>query len=169
MLRLATCFVDVSGFTGLSARVSVQAIEEFVDLLESTAATLAIRHGVRLVKMIGDEVMLVGPDAPDMGCAALCLIDDLADGGYRARGGMAHGEVAMVHGDYFGPVVNLASRLAGLAAPGQVLTDQRGAAAIASSTAADGSALRAITTGDRAVRGLDAPVPTFVVAAAEDP
>ncbi len=108
VLHLAVCFVDVSGFTSLSAQVSVQEIEEFVDLLEATTATLAIQHGVRLVKMMGDEVMLVGPNASDMGCAALCLIDDLAASGHRSRGGVTFGDVAMVHGDFFGPVVNLA-------------------------------------------------------------
>ena len=135
MFHLAICFVDVSGFTSLSARVSVQSIEEFVDLLEGHRATLAIQHGVRLVKMMGDEVMLVGPNASDMGCAALCLVDDLAASGYRLGGGVTYGDVAMVHGDYFGPVVNLASRLAGLAEPGQLLTDPSGVEAIASSSA----------------------------------
>ena len=169
VLRLATCFVDVSGFTSLSARVSVQAIEEFVDLLEITAATLAIRHGVRLVKMMGDEVMLVGPNASDMGCAARCLIEDLAASGYRSKGGMGYGEVAMVHGDYFGPVVNLASRLAGLAAPGQLLTGPAGAEAIASSEAGCGDVVLVTAAGERSVRGLADPVATFALTTAGPP
>ena len=165
VLHLATCFVDVTGFTSLSARVSVQSIEEFVDLLEITAATLAIQHGVRLVKMMGDEVMLVGPNASDMGCAALHLIDGLAASGYRSRGGMGFGDVAMVHGDYFGPVVNLAARLVGLADPGQLLTDPAGAEAIASSVAGCGDAVEVAATGDRSIRGLPEPVPTFAITA----
>ena len=166
VLHLAVCFVDVSGFTSLSAQVSVQAIEEFVDLLEATTATLAIRHGVRLVKMMGDEVMLVGPNASDMGCAALCLVDDLATSGYRSRGGVTFGDVAMVHGDYFGPVVNLASRLAGLAEPGYLLTDPSGAEAIASSTAGCGDVVEVTEAGERPVRGLVEPVATFSVSVA---
>jgi class 3 adenylate cyclase len=166
VLHLAVCFVDVSGFTSLSAQVSVQAIEEFVDLLEATTATLAIQHGVRLVKMMGDEVMLVGPNASDMGCAALCLVDDLATSGYRARGGVTFGDVAMVHGDYFGPVVNLASRLAGLADPGRLLTDRSGADAIAASTAGCGDVLVVTESDERPIRGLAEPVLTFSVSAA---
>lgn len=163
VLHLAVCFVDISGFTSLSTRVSVQAIEEFVDLLEATTATLAIQHGVRLVKMMGDEVMLVGPDASDMGCAAVCLVDELDASGYRARGGVSFGDVAMVHGDYFGNVVNLASRLAGLAEPGQLLTDPAGAEAIASSAASGDDVVAVTESGERPIRGLDEPVLTFSV------
>ncbi len=166
VLHLAVCFVDVSGFTSLSAQVSVEAIEEFVDLLEATTATLAIQHGVRLVKMMGDEVMLVGPNASDMGCAALCLVDELAASGYRSRGGMTFGDVAMVHGDYFGSVVNLASRLAGLAEAGHLLTDPPGAEAIASSTAGCDDVVEVTEAGERPVRGLAEPVATFSVSVA---
>ena len=163
VLHLAVCFVDVRGFTSLSAQVSVQAIEEFVDLLEATTATLAIRHGVRLIKMMGDEVMLVGPNASDMGCAAICLIDDLAASGYGSRGGLTFGDVAMVHGDYFGPVVNLASRLAGLAEPGQLLTDPAGADAVTSSTPGGDRVVVVTDSGERPIRGLSEPVRTFSV------
>jgi adenylate cyclase len=116
--------------------------------------------------MMGDAVMLVGPNASDMGCAARCLVDDLATSGYRSRGGVTFGDVAMVHGDYFGPVVNLASRLAGLAEPGQLLTDPSGAEAIASSTAGGDDVIAVTENGERPVRGLTEPVLTFSVSVA---
>ena len=43
--------------------------------------------------------------------------------GIEPRGGVAFGEVITRHGDYYGTVVNLASRLAELAIPREVLVD----------------------------------------------
>jgi class 3 adenylate cyclase len=41
--------------------------------------------------------------------------------GMQARAGVAAGTVLALEGDYFGPVVNLASRLTELAVPGEML------------------------------------------------
>jgi class 3 adenylate cyclase len=41
--------------------------------------------------------------------------------GLRVRAGLGYGSVLAIGGDYFGTPVNLASRLVGAAAPGQVL------------------------------------------------
>ncbi len=169
VLHLAVCFVDVSGFTNLAAQVSLEAIEEFVDVLESTAASMAVQHGVRLVKVIGDEVMLIGPNASDMACAGICLVDALAAAGHRSRGAVTFGDVAMVQGDYFGPVVNLASRLAGLADPGELLTDTDGRAAMMASTAGCGDHVGLVHSGDRPVRGLERPVVTFSISSVASP
>lgn len=44
-----------------------------------------------------------------------------AAGGIEVRAGLAYGRVLAQDGDYFGPPVNLASRLVSVAEPGQVL------------------------------------------------
>ncbi|MEZ5165645.1 MAG: hypothetical protein R2695_03830 [Acidimicrobiales bacterium] len=43
-----------------------------------------------------------------------------------SRGGLAHGDLVNIHGDYFGPVVNLAARLVDSAIPGEVPRRRRG-------------------------------------------
>ena len=46
------------------------------------------------------------------------------------RGGLAYGPVLPRLGDVYGPVVNLASRLCGLARPGSLLVDREAARAL---------------------------------------
>jgi adenylate cyclase len=66
--------------------------------------------------------------------AGSALIDEFANDGddVLPRGGMAVGNVVLRGGDYYGPVVNLASRLAGEALPGELLvTDELAHSALA--------------------------------------
>ncbi len=43
------------------------------------------------------------------------------DAGLQVRAGLGYGSVLAIGGDYFGTAVNLAARLVGAAAPGQIL------------------------------------------------
>jgi class 3 adenylate cyclase len=75
------------------------------------------------VKMIGDEVFFSAPSA-DAACAIATEVCAAvaADGVLPpARGAVGVGEVNSREGDYFGPVVNLVSRLVKAASPGAVL------------------------------------------------
>ena len=81
------------------------------------------QNGARLVKLIGDEVMFVTPDAN-----AACAVAQALMGTFRAgrtevqpRGGLAFGPVLLQGGDYYGEVVNLASRLTDAAVPMELL------------------------------------------------
>ena len=87
---------------------------------------MASGHNGHIVKHIGDEVMFVALDAGD-GCAIAREITSACSEGIEPRGGVAFGEVIARHGDYYGTVVNLASRLAELAVPGEVLVDEAAA------------------------------------------
>jgi adenylate cyclase len=67
--------------------------------------------------------MVVALD-PLSGCeTVLGLMRDLDARGIAPHGGLAFGDVVVRHGDYYGPVVNLASRLSDEAIPGEVLVD----------------------------------------------
>ena len=97
----------------------------FVDLVgrfEASAHDVITDLGGRLVKLIGDEVMFVAVE-PTMGCEiAVALLRAFGDDpALTPRGGLAYGEVLSRSGDYFGPTVNLAARLAEQAVPGEVL------------------------------------------------
>ena len=67
--------------------------------------------------------MFVATDATGACRTAVELLAELAgEGGVPpARVGLAAGRVVSLHGDYFGDVVNLASRLVGLAEPSTVV------------------------------------------------
>jgi class 3 adenylate cyclase len=52
------------------------------------------------------------------------LVAAFTDDGTQPRGGLVFGEVLFRHGDYYGPIVNLAARLVDAAIPGEALVDR---------------------------------------------
>ena len=118
---------------------------------------MAAVHGGRIIKHIGDEVMFVAID-PVAGCElALALMSEFHDDGIQPRGGLAFGDVVTRQGDYYGEVVNLASRPADLAIPGEVLADENVRAAAAESGFLFEGA------GRRQLKGFEEPVPVYSV------
>ena len=122
LFRLAVGFIDLVGFTPLSLHSSPSELIELIGQFEVRSFEVAAAHGGRIVKHIGDEVMFVALDAA-AGCAIARDLMDAGIGGVEPRGGVAFGDVITRHGDYYGAVVNLASRLADLAIPKEVLVD----------------------------------------------
>lgn len=120
---LAVGFADMVGFTSLSQQLDEPHLAEVVARFEAVAHDTVTSLGGRVVKMIGDEVMFVAED-PAAGArigvrlAELYGDDDLLS---DVRVGLAVGPVLVQDGDYFGPVVNLASRMVRIADPGTVL------------------------------------------------
>ncbi len=121
----AVGFADLVGFTALSQQLDSAALASVVDRFETVAFATVGAHGGRVVKMIGDEVMFAIEDPEAAANCGLDLsesyhqADDLSD----VRVGLAFGEVIDRDGDLFGPPVNLASRITGIAYPGSVVID----------------------------------------------
>lgn len=120
---MAVGFVDLVGFTARSVDLTPAELVTLIARFESVAHDVVAEAGGRMVKLIGDEVMFVAVD-PEIGCRI--SVDLLrvfgGDETLTPRGGLAYGEVLARSGDFFGPTVNLAARLADLAVPGEVLT-----------------------------------------------
>jgi adenylate cyclase len=152
-VRLAVGFVDLVGFTTLSRRVEARELAAVIERFEDTAHDVATRRGGRVVKLIGDEVMFVALDA-DAACdIALTLVERFADdAAVTPRGGLAYGLLLIRGGDYYGPIVNLAARLAELAVPNELLVTPEVAAQ------ARGQQLRFEPAGKRLPKGFDAPI-----------
>lgn len=147
----AVGFVDLVGFTARSAEMNTEDLDALVGRFEAIAHdSITSNHG-RLVKFIGDEVMFVAVDAVD-GCriAADLMRRFGEDERLTPRGGLAHGEVLSRGGDFFGPTVNLAARLADAAVPGEVLVP------VGTAGGADGITLE--TAGRRSLKGFAEPV-----------
>jgi adenylate cyclase len=116
-------FVDLTASTALGARSTADELAAAMTAFETACNRAAVRHGVRVVKTIGDEVMLASPEPGAVCAAAVALVADLV--GHEvfenARGGVAFGNVLEQDGDYFGPVVNTAARLVEAAPDGAVM------------------------------------------------
>jgi adenylate cyclase len=151
--RLAVGFVDLVGFTPLSLHTAPAKLLELISQFEDRAFEVAASHNGRIVKHIGDEVMFVALDA----AAACAIARDITAAyaeGIEPRAGVATGEVITRHGDYYGTVVNLASRLAELAVPKEVLVD-----GVTADTAGGSFAFR--PAGHRLLKGFDRPLEVF--------
>jgi adenylate cyclase len=124
--QLAVGFVDLVGFTGLSHRLDARELGQLLERFESLTFDVLAEAGGRVVKLIGDEAMLVCPEARQAVRAALEILErtDAADLP-PARAGIAAGNVLLQGGDYFGEPVNLASRIVDHAPPGEVVVDER--------------------------------------------
>jgi adenylate cyclase len=153
LFRLAVGFVDLVGFTPLSQRAEPSRLLSLIGAFEARAFEVASNHHGRIVKHIGDEVMFVALDAR-AGCAIAEELTSDHGEGIEPRGGVVFGDVISRHGDYYGPVVNLASRLAELAIPGEVLVD-------APTAVAGGEGFEFLPAGQRLLKGFDAPVEVY--------
>ena len=146
-------FVDLVGSTSLARKVSVDELTRIVDRFEEIAYEIATNGGGRVVKFIGDEVMFVTANAASACEIALTLIERFADdAAVTPRAGLVEGEMLDRGGDYYGPVVNLAARLAELAVPREVLTSAGAAATLPEDR------LKWESAGRRMIRGFDEPV-----------
>lgn len=152
LARVAVGFVDLVGSTALEARLDPGALGDLVDLFEARAFEVTTAGGGRLVKLIGDEIMISAVD-PVAGCRiVLDLVEEFTAEGIQPRGGLVFGEVLYRHGDYYGPLVNLAARLVDAAIPGEVLVDR---SVVEPATAAG---LCVEPAGRRQLKGFESPV-----------
>ena len=121
---LAMGFVDLVDFTRTSASMQTDELGALLDRFEALASDVITEAGGRVVKLIGDEAMLVFPTADQAAQGAIELVDGCAAGDLpSARAGLSLGQVLARGGDYFGRAVNLASRLVDVAPPDTVLAD----------------------------------------------
>ncbi|MDR2348786.1 MAG: adenylate/guanylate cyclase domain-containing protein [Bifidobacteriaceae bacterium] len=131
-LQRAIGFTDLVGYTAISAKLGVAALDLLVQAFTRQCRDIVSRGGGRVVKELGDGIMFVTDDPARAARIALDLADAIGRDRETppARVGLVWGRVLGRFGDVFGPSVNLASRLTGLAAPSEVLVDAATAEAL---------------------------------------
>ena len=161
---VAVGFVDLVDSTrwagGLSLKDHALALARF----ESAAWDLATGHGGRVVKLIGDEAMVVAPSAPTVCRIAVALCKAVADdaGLPLARAAVGFGDVTARGGDYVGPLVNTVARAVKEAAPGRVVVT----GAVAEALRSAGASLGVSEVGARRLRGVAEPVVLYELSSA---
>jgi adenylate cyclase len=119
-------FADMVEFTRLGERLEPEELGELTGRLGELSTDL-VEAPVRIVKLLGDAVMMVSPENEPLLDAALALVEAAEGEGERfpqLRAGVARGEALPRTGDWYGRPVNLASRITSIARPGSVLCDE---------------------------------------------
>ena len=157
LASMAVGFVDLVGFTPLSTQLSPRELAQVIDDFEARAYYLVAAHDGRVVKLVGDEVMFVTRQAGGACEVALSLMESFepTNSIVKPRGGLAFGELLARGGDYFGPTVNMASRIADLAVPHEVLTTME---VCKRATSEAGERFRFDPAGRRQLKGFGEPV-----------
>ena len=155
--RQAIAFADLVGFTELGETAGVEELTSVASRLSKLAGEV-VEPPVRVVKVIGDAVMLVSPEPERMVATTLDLVEaaERDDALPELRAGVAYGPAVNRWGDWFGSTVNVASRLTSRARPGSVLTTEEVRDAVA-----DG--FNWSSAGPKRLKGISEPVKTYRV------
>jgi class 3 adenylate cyclase len=149
----AIAFVDFSSFTSLTIERGDAVAAEMADRLRVLGEEEAATNDGRLVKALGDGVLLRFDDAIGALRAVFRLVERMAEADLpAAHVGIAAGRVVVRDGDVYGQTVNLASRIASEAAAGQVIVEEGVVVALPRGTAVF------TALGRRELKGVPTPI-----------
>jgi adenylate cyclase len=119
-MRLAVTFTDLEGFTRYTARAGDDAASRLLAEHNRRVGPVVRSRGGRIVKHLGDGLLLTfpEPEAAVLACLELVAVQPEP---LRLRAGVHLGEVVVTRDDVIGHVVNVAARVAESARGGQVL------------------------------------------------
>jgi adenylate cyclase len=149
-VRVAIAFADLAGYTRFTEEEgeeeALSSVERFVERVTQT-----LPEDARVVKTIGDEVMVVGTDVDALVDWAVGFQETVEERP-EPRLGINYGSTLYRDGDYFGREVNLASRVVARARGGEVLVTDSVVEAVSAA-----ARLRFEPIGDVKLKGFDEP------------
>ncbi len=160
-LRVAIAFADLAGYARLTVErgdeAAVSTVESFVK-----AVAQSLPPDARVIKTLGDEVMVVGSDVAALTAWAVDLQEQTAPGEPPPRIGVHYGEALYRDGDYFGREVNQAARVVARAGGGEVLVTRP---VVEAAQGVQG--LEFVRIGEVRLKGFSEPTELFVASALE--
>ena len=162
-LPIAVLFADLAEFTPLTEAMgdtaAAEVVERFSDMVRAAVSTF----DGRLLKQIGDEFMLIFPSgAQAIACGRALMAQAGEEHQFPGlRLGAHSGSALYREGDYVGATVNVAARVASIAARGQFLVTE--------AILHDCQNVDAVSAGRHALKGVKDPVELFQVAPSADP
>jgi adenylate cyclase len=121
--RLAVVFTDLEGFTRFTAKQGDEAARSLLAEHHRFVGPIVRSRGGKVVKRLGDGLMLSFPEPDAAVHCSLDLVDVPAE--LRLRAGVHTGEAVVTADDMIGHDVNIAARVAADAQGGQVLATVR--------------------------------------------
>ncbi len=150
-------FADMSGFTALTEAHGDEAAADLAAAFSAAVSPILSRRGAEEIKSIGDALMIRAEDPAEAIRLGLEIVHNVG-GQHRfptIRAGMHTGPATEREGDWFGATVNLAARVAGQAAGGELLLTA------ATKAAADSSSFALRERGRVHLRNVTEPVLLF--------
>jgi adenylate cyclase len=158
-LRVAIAFADLAGYARLTVErgdeEALEAVERFVEAVEQT-----LPHDARVIKTLGDEVMVVATDPAALTAWAVHLQVHVDEHQPAPRIGIHYGDALYRDGDYYGREVNQAARVVARAGGGEVLVTRP---VVDMASGVDGVAFERI--GEVGLKGFVEPTELFIASA----
>ena len=126
--RLAVVFTDLEGFTKFTAEKGDDEASRLLGVHHRATGPVVRSRGGRIVKRLGDGLLLTFPE-PEAAVLACLELVGVQPAPLRLRAGVHVGDVVVTRDDIIGHTVNVAARVAESAKGGEVLvtTDVRAA------------------------------------------
>ena len=122
----AVAFLDLTGFTSLTHERGDAIAAEMAMRLADLASRAVATHRGRVVKLLGDGVLMQFPDIVEAVEASLDLMDRLAASDLPpGHVGITEGPIVARDGDIFGRTVNLAARISDVAPSARCISRRR--------------------------------------------
>jgi adenylate cyclase len=149
-------FIDISDYTRLAEERGDTESALQASRLTEFVGKLARQHGGRLVKSLGDGAMVqVSNQDAGLSIALEAVSSAESVGLWPLHAGVNSGPMVRRDGDFFGAAVNVASRVADVAGPGEVIVTEN----IFSATS--GSHTTFTPLGEATLKNVRTPVPLF--------
>jgi class 3 adenylate cyclase len=157
-------FADIADSTSLTERLGDGAFREKARELDGTLREAMRKYaGIPIEgKLLGDGVLAVFPSAREAIEAAVCCTCAGASAGMPVHLGLHAGDVIREEGNIYGGAVNIASRISGLATPGEVLVSD-----IVRGLARTSAGVRFKDRGEQTLKGIGEPMRVWSVAKEE--
>ncbi|MBK7313142.1 adenylate/guanylate cyclase domain-containing protein [Candidatus Aalborgicola defluviihabitans] len=170
-VQTTVVFTDLHGSTAVFEALGNALATETVTQITTWVGQQCVQAGGRLVKTLGDGVLVMFPDSQSAVDAVVAIQRDHSNRIMRVpanlrmpmRIGVASGEVEIVAGDCYGDAVNVAARLCDLCGPYQIWAN---AAAVNTVDESTGTTLRVL--GPINIRGRAEPCTVYQIEWHED-
>ncbi len=129
-INCVVMFADVAGSTAMYENMGDDLARERISKALNTLISITRRHNGKLVKTIGDEILVYFSDIDMAVYAARAIQETMEDDrspetiGVSIRIGMQYGSAILENEDIFGDTVNVAARVASMAKARQILCTQ---------------------------------------------